>query len=93
MHPSQQPLCTCKGKIYHRVGRASGITETSPNTLVAASRSSLAEIGEAQAGHVGQQSDIGGNHHRGLAGTVAALQRSDMPIEEIALVEDTFPID
>ena len=80
-------------ELEHRVRRPSELAEPAPDAAVAAGRAALAEVGEPQLRHVGQQHDVRRDHHRGLAGAVRALERGHVAIEQVALVEHALPVD
>ena len=80
-------------ELEHRVRRPPGIAEPAVDAAVPAGRRGLAEVGEPQLRHVGQHRDVRRDHHGGLAGAVRALERRDVAIEQVALVEHALPVD
>src|SRR5690606_14595946 len=75
------------------VGGPPLLAQTAPDALVASRGAALAEVREAQARQIRQEHHVGGDHHRGLARPVGPLEGSDVPIEQVSLVEDALPVD
>src|ERR1019366_4297118 len=76
--------------LERRVRRAPWRSEAAPHALVPSRRAALSEVREPEARHVRQEDDVCGDHHRGLSGPVRALERGDVAIELVALVEDAL---